>query len=459
KLYAVCIQKTNEGFKILWKKNCDIDKSNWYTFAEECGLYVANKVSAPTERQNIIAGFDTEGVAFYKFDIPTVRKDELASIVKLQAEARMPLPAERIEFCWKVGSKNETGINITIAAGRKEQLQEFAGKISLFKPGKILLDCEGLVAVWKEIFGGGDKQAVVVNMRQRNAQICLVEKGQLCNVASLDIGLKDLDTYELEPTEVIERFAFDLQSVLEMFGCSEGEEIKVFVLSDGSDLIEQVVSQLKTAGIEAHTVLPNIDRFADNTEVNVEDVYEYRAAIGLGIRAIDGEAEGLNLFENLYRPKDKEEKKDWLHSSKITCVAAVVMLVLTVLVSYWMDIISEGRINKLLMEKQSSRLVERQKLIKEVALRRPDILGLLEEINSGDAKGIMLNGFKFKKGKPVIVYGEAPDAEKMYEFQKNLLNKKGITQVKIQNTEKSKKGGKLKFTMGFHYRNYTKKGR
>jgi hypothetical protein len=71
--------------------------------------------------------------------------------------------------------------------------------------------------------------------------------------------------------------------------------------------------------------------------------------------------------------------------------------------------------------------------------------------------GITLDKLDFKQGRPVSITAQTKDAEQMYKFQKSLLAIKGITDVKIQNSDRDKKTKKLKFTMTFHYKNFTKR--
>jgi len=102
-------------------------------------------------------------------------------------------------------------------------------------------------------------------------------------------------------------------------------------------------------------------------------------------------------------------------------------------------------------------LIQRQRLMKTVAQQRPDLLKLLSEINASGGDGIKLDSFDFKKGQPVSIAGQAQNIEQVYEFQKKLLGQRDITEVKITNPAKDSKSGKLKFTINFHYRNFTKK--
>jgi len=68
----------------------------------------------------------------------------------------------------------------------------------------------------------------------------------------------------------------------------------------------------------------------------------------------------------------------------------------------------------------------------------------------------LFDSVDFKKGRPVTISCQAPGTDQLYKFQATLLNKKGITNVIIQNTSKDAKSKKLKFTMAFHYKSFTR---
>ena len=137
-----------------------------------------------------------------------------------------------------------------------------------------------------------------------------------------------------------------------------------------------------------------------------------------------------------------------------------VMLVLLVVIFYLVDVAKLNAIETHLEQAKSqtnrNSLMQRQVLIKEVAQQRPDILGLLCEINVDDCQGMFLDNFDFKKGRAVNIVGQAKDSEQLYKFQKALLDKKGVTAVKIQSGTPDKKSGKIKFTITFHYKGFTK---
>ena len=176
--------------------------------------------------------------------------------------------------------------------------------------------------------------------------------------------------------------------------------------------------------------------------------------------ALEASEDELNIFEHLYNPSAKEEKKHWLYSPKVTCAIAAVMLVLLTVVLCSVDMASQGAIEKRLstsgLDADINLLMHRQKLIKTVAQQRPDLLDLLGQVNASGERGIKLESFHFKKGQPVTITGQADGNEQLYKFEKSLQDRKNIKSVKPKPSFDAKTK-KVKFTITFHYKSFTRR--
>jgi len=469
KFKAVELRKRDADFEVVWTKSSNTGDGSWSGFAAKCGLSpVTTKHKKFSHDRVGVVAFDSTGVAFYRIDVPAVGEDETESIVKIQAEAMLPLPAEQMEIAWRRGTARNGKVPVTIAAARKELLRALVDSVRGFEPARILLDCEAIVTASRTVFSLNKQDALVVSLTARSTQLCLVEGGHLSNAVVLDIGLDDyLQTSVNLPggadlfdqTEVTDRLSQDIRSVLESSGYSEQAHLPVFVLSDGNDAIESIVSCLRSAGLDARVALPELGilRSQSESEFDVAQLYEYKLPIGLALMALEKPADGLNLFENLYEPTGTKKKDYGFYSLKIAGAIAAVLLIVLAIVSYGLDSATEKRLSKLTSEAGFKELVQRQTLLKTVAQQRPDLLQLLSDINSGDSRGITLDSFYFKKGQPVSISGQVQDNDQLYDFQKSLLDKKGITDVNIQNTSRDSKTKRLKFTMTFNYKTFTKK--
>lgn len=467
KFKAVELRKRDGVFEILWTKTGTASNGSWTGFAAECGLpTITTKHIKPSGGRVGVVGVDTTGVAFYRMDAPAVGEDETEAIVKMQAETMLPLPADQMEIAWRRGPTRDGKVAITIAAARKGPLQALVDNVRGFEPAKILLDCEAIVRAWRAVFSESKDDALVMSLTARSIQLCLVENGHLSNAAVLDIGLDDFVQTSrklaawadlVEQTEITERVSQDVRSFLESSGYSEQADLPVIVLSDGGGAIESIVSCLRSAGFNARVAVPELRNLRSQAEFGAAQLYEYRLPIGLAVMALDAPADGLNLFANLYDPASMRKKSASLYSLKISAAIAAVLLVLLVIASYATDVAASRRLSRLAAEAGFKELVQHQTLLKTVARERPDLLQLLSEINSGESRGITLDSIYFKKGQPVTISGQVQDNDQLYNFQKSLLAKNGITDVNIQNTSRDSKTKQLKFTMTFHYKTFTKK--
>jgi hypothetical protein len=462
RLKGIELIKMDGFFRVRWTKSSEGNDTDWRKFASECGLSVDPTEILDTDSvRTVVVGFNTAGTIFNRTTVPDVEDKEIESIIELQAETRLPLPPEQIEMDWRADKLDDGQLGVTMAVARKEQLQNFVDNVRCFQPAKIFLNCEGIVRIWKEFFSEKNQNAIVLSCGANNTQVCLVEDGRLINAVVLDIGEDDFSSAgPEEQAETSERFAQDMRSVLDLFGCSDQDALPVFVLSDGSPLYDSVVYSLRVAGLNAQAASPVLSRLRTNSELSVESVYEYRTPIGLALMALESGSEELNIFKHLYSPAEKVVSKHWLYSTKVTCAIAAAMLVLLVMVSYAVDIAGpksiEKRLNASISDADMNMLVTRQQLIKTVARERPDLLNLLKLVNESGERGIKLTRIYFKKGQAVSISGEASSNDQLSRYEKNLQKARGIEKVNYS-ANTNTKSKKITFTITFEYKNFSSK--
>jgi hypothetical protein len=466
----------------------------------------------------VVVGFSSAGTVFHRTSVPPVEDQEIASIIQLQAETRLPLPADQTELAWRADPARNGQIGVTMVVARKELLQRFAGDVRSLDPAKILLDCEGIVEAWRTVFSEHEDNAIIISMGARSTQVCLTENGRLSNAVILDMGIEDFSAHvgegqaetdekvaldiglsaraHEEQTEATERFARDMRSVVELFGYADQAKLPVFVLSDNNAIYVHIVSSLRSADLNARIALPDTKRLTGPGDSGAEWLYEYRAPIGLALMALEDGDKELNIFEHVYTPADQQEKKHWLYSPKLAGAIAAVMLVLLVTVCYAIDMKSPQAIKTRLEAAAAEagmdldELVERQRLIKMVARERPDILTLIDLVNASGERGVVLNSVSFRKDQKVSIMGQVQNNDQLYKLHENLRKNKDLSEVRIQSTGKASstsssrssgksgspsppkpggapssrsagpgprgKGG-VTFTITFHYKNFTKK--
>lgn len=463
RLRAIQLVKQDGNFRILWSKSSRENVLDWQAFGAECGIItkITNQEQTPSKK-NVAIGYDSSGTAFYQVNLPMVEEKDIPAIVSLQAESRFPLPASQMELAWRTSKLPNNQTSITIAAARKQTIHNFIDKVRVLHPSRVILDYEAIVRVWKELFFGNGQNTIIVNAGTHSTQICLAEKGMLCSAVSLDVGTVDFGENDTqENSETIERVVQDIRSVVDLFGLEKQFEIPVIVLSDGSKLYEILSDSLQSIGLNARSEKPSIEKLDSDKNSDLKNIFEYRAAIGLAFMALDSKHNELNLFTYLFINLKKEVKNHWFFSTKITGAVAAIMLLLFVMVSY-AEIAGGSRaiddkLTNLGSDSDINNLVEKQKLFKEVAKQRADLLVLLNQITQSgfgnpdlqnnirpsntkepnpepkkpSQSGIQLDSFHFKKRNQVTITGKAQTKEQLENFEKCLSSNKDITEVHL----------------------------
>jgi len=462
-LRAVELRDNGRGCQVLWARSDDDERSDWRSFAVKCGL-----LTEPDEKRGlegdriVVAGFESSGVAFYRLDLTAVNEDEMASVVKLQAESRLPLPTDQMELAWRTGQGQNGQVPVTMAAARTERPKAHVEQVKCFSPGRILLDSEGVVEAWSRVFGGGDQTTVVMSVGPHATQVCLAQNRQLSNSVVLDVGAGDFRAAtQGAQAEIAERFVQDTKSVLELFNLADHNNLPITLLSDGDERIENMVAALNAGGLNATAALPKNASLSLQGELRQEDIYDYRVPIGLGLMALDPNREAFDVFEQVYVPLEEGGQKHWIYSPKIALALAGAMILFLLLVCYAVDLATPGALERRLQQSLSDtdiqELIAKQKLIKTVAQARPDMLELIQLVNEKGASGIKLTGLHFKKGQTVSVTGEARNQDDLYKFHEALKDDKNVKRAVIQSATPDSKGSKVTFTVNFSYKNFSNK--
>jgi len=138
-------------------------------------------------------------------------------------------------------------------------------------------------------------------------------------------------------------------------------------------------------------------------------------------------------------------------------LATSVMLIVLLLTVYFTDVASAKRWDAMARQPEFQASLQQQSLVKTVARNRPDMLELLTLINAGQNEGVVLDAFQFKKGQAVSVTGQADNMEQMWKFQANLREHKELKDAEIVNNARDSKTKKIKFTIAFQYKEFSKK--
>jgi hypothetical protein len=468
---AVEVRKQDNVIEVLWTKSLPADSQTWTAFAATCGIPAARDGHDKAARKHTasVVGLDSTGVAFYRVTAPVVEQQEMGSIVRMQAESLLPLPPDQIEVAWRTMPGTNGNVDITIAAARREYLQKFAGSVRDFRPGQIVLSCEGTAKAWQSLFSDREQDAVLVSITAENTQVCLVQNGLVSQAAVLGTGLAELQDRggdeapatnppsEIRHSRSVEWFAQDLQAALAGLGWNESTPWPILVLSDGGEALNRVVEALNAAGVPAKVSVPEVRSLRLPSGGTAQDIYDYRTTLGLSLLALEKPPAALNLFERIAAQEEQEKMTSAWRSVLVAGAVAAVALVALLVTVYLTDVAGAQRWAALVARPDFEAARQHQALLKAVARYRPDMLNLLTCISAGKNDGIMLDSLHFKKGQTVMLVGQAATTEQMWVFEKNLRAQKDISGVTIVNPTQDNKTKKVKFTITFNYKSFSKK--
>ena len=173
--------------------------------------------------------------------------------------------------------------------------------------------------------------------------------------------------------------------------------------------------------------------------------------------ALEKPSGALNLFERIAEQEEQEKATSaWRSVILAGAIAAAVMIAL-IATAYLTDVAAARRWAALVARPDFEAARQHQALLKTVARHRPDMLDLLACINAGKNDGIVLDSLHFKKGQVVTIVGQAGSTEQMWAFEKNLRAQKDLTNVTNVNPTQDSKTKRIKFTITFGYKGFSKK--
>jgi hypothetical protein len=397
-----------------------------------------------------VGGFDSGRAAFYRIQVPGVKSEQMASLVRMQAEALLPLPMDQMELAWR-SHKGEAGKSeVTIAAARVNQLERYQQEMKPYGPKRIYLSGEAVVRVWRELFGGGEDAAVVMYVGPQNTHLCLSKGGRLIHALSSDIGQAEL-LQEGVGEASLQRLIQDVRHGLELFD----EEVKVKgieLLSPEGDELELVSERLGRMGVEVRMRQADKEKLKLSDERLRGEVYRYLVPIGLGMMGMKEHGDELDLFGRWLMRADQGEKQRRYPSLKLTGPLAAAMLLAFMFVY---GAIATARLTGKWESLQTEEDIDVPKLMREqgikkyVASQRVDLLELLQTITACGPKDVMMDSFHFQKGQPMSIAAHTKNTDRIYDFREALS--KHFDTVRVQNPTFDKAKKATKFTLTFDY--------
>lgn len=443
---VVEIKKSHGVFKVLDARTIEADAQD-----ELIRRFAATR--ATSRKEDSIMGIDSEGVAFYRLEIPPVNDDQIDSLVAMQIEMLLPLPPDQMRVDFHADDiKNGTRL-VTVAVARKQSLEKHSDFAKACQTSKVMLNCQGFVKAFNNLYDSPQESFVIANIRSADTQLLLSEKGRLVHAVTLDVGSDELFESDDFTSSANELFTHDLTSAVELFAEKTGHKPPIVVISSDVFLTNAVVTACDDADLTASQAVYNGDHLKAGNIFHNDEPLEYLDAIGLAMFAIEGDTSRIDLFQGLSEPKAEKKERNPL----TTLIVSLVIFTALMMAALYVCTEINTRTLASYENKDVDQLIKMQQARKYVAAQRPDLLDLLTEISKEAPKGMMINSFSFKKTQPVIISGNAANAEEVYKFQEFLAEKKDLSNVNITVSPPAPKTKRIPYKITFHYKHWTKK--
>ncbi len=450
---AVEVNHVGSRFEITRYFSCETVGKNLAAFAAE--LTATGWLNNPAS--GLVVLYDGQSVAYRHIEVPDRPDRELESIVRMQAEAMLPLEPQELEIGWRQSHSSHGKVGVTLAAIKRDNIKSFAEEAAAVKPARIVLEIDGFVRAWCEACSFEGASPILIRVRDNATDVCLVENSLLSLASRIDTGLKDLFKDQTLSVPDAEQLKNDIEAAAALFAA--GKDRRFYIVSDGSANIAAVSSYLSAAGLPVQVSSPRGWAARDGAAISAAELYQYMAHAGAAMLVLEGTRE-LNIFSRLYRPQEAAEQTPAGPGLRKAAAIAAAALIALLFIRYGLDKLELHRLQAMLNEKHNEasalEMLEKCKAVNETAAERPDMLEVFTLVKESAPEDVTFHSFTFRKGKPVSVTGQARTNDSLYKFEAALRTQKGISNVKEQSAVKDENERKVVFTVTFDYRTFTK---
>ena len=473
KYQAVSLRRRGRAYELLRFVDCQISQTGWQEFCRVAVDGLGGGGVHRSKQTDIIASFDTDRTAFYRVGMPTVAAEQTESVVLMQAETLLPLPVEQMKIAWRAGANDTNQAKVTIAAARNDLLQSIGREIESYKPAKMVLQNEAIIAGWKELFGGGHETAVVIYIDQTNTKICLANEGRLTHSYTSDVGRDNLLGADRVDPGYAEQLAQDIYHYRSKMIDSE-ESAAVYLLSDGTGFMAQVADLINTADLEVIPVEPVtdiiIDQSGDDSAELSQNIYDYLVPLSLAVIWLDEKDGLLDIFGRLTSRAKTDEKKFrvpplWLSGTVVVLAAGFLILASYGNTYSQLKIternleITKQAVSEAYPDLDVAQWQDAQKIKQGVAEYRANALDVLRMIHDCTPGDILIDSIDCKTGAPIALkaHTKKKGRSKLDEYEDKLRAYKGVKTVRIANQSWNEKAKKMSFSVTFEYKKFKKR--
>lgn len=398
---------------------------------------------------SLTIGLDASQIGFYVFEVPMLPDEQQNAVVLTQAEGCLPAARSEMQLAWTLEPKGAS-MRCLMAAVRSSVYQSLTASTDQASLRGIVPDVSGWFSYWKRLYQDTPGSAVLVCLAPSKVTVVLAGSDKVRHAIHLDLDPQE-DSEELRAGDI-------LQAIHSM--TTDIPRPCVYVLNQESDLEGYLLQRLLEEGFDAAAGRVDPEKLQ---QWNLSESFLQSAcpqSLGLALEGMSDRSPELDF--SVAQEQFTEKTSQGLFSGKRLRMIVSLILGLLVLTAglYWKDKTELNSIRRHLIEEQSSQnardLLGRMKYRQQVAQSRPDLLDLLNLILQAKPEQILLDKFTFEMGRSAEIQAHADSYERVNEFQKKLQDRKTIQHVKQIDPTFDEKSKKIKFTIRFTYRNFSR---
>ena len=396
----------------------------------------------------VVVGVDSSRLRFLGIRIPVVEQIQRYPLIQTQAEGMLPLSADQVSLAWRT-EQDSQGLLCRTVAVRKELLQSVLNQSEQIQA--VTPEAVGLAKAWERFGRISEQQCILLYRRKNDFLVAMLRDEHLQRSAVVDAEGADL--WNGVPSGLLFQ---DILTEIEGMGAECEQKLPLYILSENTqdDFLDALNTQIQELGWKTEVVfLEDFPRQDCGLEV--------LEAFGLALTAITDQCVDYDFqqAETLGQPEETNANAGMQLRKAI--MITIALLVFALGISYW-SIKKDVKLLHRVMAASHEDLTVQQVLAEQayretVARARPDMVDLFQRIQKCQGS-ILLDTVEFEKGKPAKITATADSYDAAYQFQKELeaRNKNVITKTKLLEPRLDQKGNKVKFTITFHYRNFSK---
>jgi hypothetical protein len=391
---------------------------------------------------------DTAQTGFYPLSIPAAEGARLESLIAAQAEAIVPMPLAQTMYSWRIVQKESAMQHGFISVVRRGYFQELAAMAS-GQPGSMMPDATGLVRAWSAMYESVPQRCLLIQVRKRHCILALCEQEKLIRAAAMD--------WDDNPG-AIAMLIGDVRNLMETL--ETDASIPLYITGPDSQA-RTLYNEIKATGRNASLwkLSPEKLRQLGLSATLSPEALHCPQAAGLALAAIDEVPGEFDLIRKPVTQSSSQvviDKRLYLRGLLWTAAALTVFLC----VSYWTTKREVRTIQRVLStsyeDTTGEKILTRQQMRERFAKSRPDMLELLDILNTCAGNDVMIDTFNFKKGQPVRINAKTSSYERASAFDKKLKEQSGISGVKLISPTMDEKKRQVSFTLTFIYKNFSK---